>query len=45
MKRSFIGIAALAGMIGPIALAVALVSLSILEYDFMRSLRWHPMAS
>lgn len=35
--------AALAGMIGPALFGGMLVILTILEYDFMRSLRWHPI--
>lgn len=45
MKTHFAHFAALAGLLGPIALAIALVVLSILEYDFMRSLRWHPITA
>lgn len=45
MKIRFIHIAALAGWLGPIVLAITLVVLSILEYDFMRSLRWHPITA
>lgn len=30
-------------MIGPISFALALGVLSLLEYDFMRSLGWHPL--
>lgn len=36
-------IAALAGMIGPVLFGGMLVILSVAEYDFMRSLRWHPL--
>ena len=36
-------IAALAGMIGPVFFGGMLVILTIVEYDFMRSLRWHPI--
>lgn len=36
-------IAALAGMIGPALFGAMLVILSVVEYDFMLSLRWHPL--
>ncbi len=36
-------IAALAGMIGPVLFGGMLLILTIAEYDFMRSLRWHPI--
>ncbi len=36
-------IAALAGMIGPLLFGEMLVILTWVEYDFMRSLRWHPL--
>jgi hypothetical protein len=36
-------IAALAGMIGPVLFGGMLVILTVAEYDFMRSLRWHPL--
>ncbi len=35
--------AALAGMIGPLLFGAMLVVLTVLEYDFMRSLRWDPI--
>ena len=35
--------AALAGMLGPVLFGAVLVSLTLLEYDFMRSLRWDPL--
>ncbi len=35
--------AALAGMIGPAFFGAMLVILTFVEYDFMRSLRWHPI--
>jgi hypothetical protein len=35
--------AALAGTLGPLMLAGALIGLTLLEYDFMRSLGWHPL--
>ena len=35
--------AALAGMIGPALFGAMLVILTWAEYDFMRSLRWHPL--
>lgn len=36
-------IAALAGMIGPVLFGGMLIILTVAEYDFMRSLRWHPL--
>lgn len=39
----FIKIAALAGMIGPLLLGSVIVVLTWLEYDFLLSLRWHPL--
>ncbi len=38
-----IRVAALAGMIGPILLGGVIVVLTVLEYDFLLSLRWHPL--
>lgn len=38
-------IAALAGMIGPALFGAMLVILTVAEYDFMRSLRWHPLTA
>lgn len=34
---------ATAGMLGPALFGLALVSLTLLQYDFMRSLGWHPL--
>lgn len=34
---------ALIGMIGPVLFGTLLVTLTVLEYNFMRSLRWHPL--
>lgn len=31
-----------AGLVGPLLLGVAITALTLLQYDFMRSLRWHP---
>lgn len=39
----FIRAAALAGMIGPILLGGVIIVLTWLEYDFLLSLRWHPL--
>ena len=36
-------IAALAGILGPALFGGMLVILTVAEYDFMRSLRWHPL--
>lgn len=35
--------AALAGIVGPFLFGTMLVILTVLEYDFMRSLRWDPL--
>ncbi len=35
--------AALAGMIGPLLLGGAIFGLTVLQYQFMRGLRWHPL--
>ena len=37
--------AALAGMLGPLLLGGALAILTLAQYDFMRSLGWHPLAA
>jgi len=39
----FIRLAAYAGMIGPILFGAILISLTILRYDFLLSLGWHPL--
>ena len=38
-------LAALAGMIGPVLLAGAIVVLTVAQYDFIRSLRWDPLTA
>ena len=38
-------LAALAGLIGPVLLAGAIVVLTVVQYDFMRSLRWDPLTA
>jgi hypothetical protein len=42
-KPRLLRFAALAGMIGPFLFGAMLVLLTMLEYDFMRSLRWDPI--
>ena len=39
----WIRLGGLAGMLGPILFAVVVTGLSIIEYDFMRSLGWDPL--
>jgi hypothetical protein len=36
-------LASLAGMIGPVFFGIMVTSQTLLEYDFMRSLGWHPL--
>jgi hypothetical protein len=36
-------LAALAGMIGPLLFAGVVLALTLLQYDFMRGLGWHPI--
>jgi len=42
-KRQLIGLAALAGMIGPILFAMVVTGLTIIQADFMRTLGWNPL--
>jgi hypothetical protein len=42
-RRALTRRAALAGMIGPALFAFLIVLLTLLEYDFMRGLSWHPI--
>ncbi len=44
-STSWLRRAALAGIVGPLLLAGALVILTIAQYDFLRGLRWHPLAA
>jgi hypothetical protein len=37
--------AALAGILGPLLLGSALVILTVAQYDFLRSLGWHPLVA
>lgn len=37
--------AALAGMLGPLLLGGVIVGLTLAQYEFMRSLRWHPLTA
>lgn len=39
----FVRGAALAGMLGPLLLGGVIIGLTGLEYNFLRSLRWHPL--
>lgn len=41
--RDLIRRAALAGMIGPVLFALLIFILTLLEYDFLRGLGWHPL--
>ena len=41
--RALIRRAALAGMIGPVLFGFLILLLTLLEYDFMRDLGWHPL--
>jgi hypothetical protein len=41
-RQNIIGLAALAGTVGPIVLDGTLLALSVLEYDFMVGIRSHP---
>lgn len=41
-ERTLIRRAALAGMIGPVLFGSLILLLTLLEYDFMRGLGWHP---
>ena len=38
-------LAARAGMVGPVLFGFVLTALTILRYDFLRSLGWHPLAA
>ena len=38
-------IAAFAGMLGPLLFGGVICALTVAEYDFMRSLRWHPISA
>jgi hypothetical protein len=41
--KSMIKVAALAGTIGPLLFGSVVLALTLLEYDFMRSLGWEPL--
>ena len=43
-RHSIIRLAALAGTVGPIVLGGTLLARSVLEYDFMVGIGWHPVA-
>jgi hypothetical protein len=43
-RQSIIRVAALAGTVGPIVFGGTLLALSVLEYDFMVGIGWHPVA-
>jgi hypothetical protein len=45
MKRSFFRVAAVAGLLGPLLFAGALVTLSVVEQPFLRSLGWDPLTA
>ncbi|HVF25337.1 MAG TPA: DUF998 domain-containing protein [Anaerolineales bacterium] len=42
-SSSWIKLAARAGMIGPFSFGVVLTTLTIIKYDFLLSLGWHPL--
>lgn len=42
---AFVRIAAIVGMIGPLLLGGMIAALTILQYDFMIGLRWHPLTA
>jgi hypothetical protein len=42
-KSRLINLAALAGMIGPLLLAIVITGLTIAQADFMRTLGWNPL--
>jgi hypothetical protein len=44
-RHSIIRSAALAGRVGPIVFGSTLHALSVLEYDFMLGIGWHPVAN
>lgn len=44
MKRRIIKLAGIAGMIGPVLFGGVLLTLSVLEYDFMLGIGWQPVA-
>ncbi len=43
MNRSLTRFAALAGLFGPILFGLILAVLTLVKYDFLRSLGWHPL--
>ena len=43
MKRRIIKLAGIAGTIGPVLFGGILLALSVLEYDFMLGIGWHPV--
>jgi hypothetical protein len=44
-RRTIIRAGALAGMMGPALFGTVLLALSVLEYDFMLGIGWHPVAN
>jgi hypothetical protein len=42
-RRAAINAAAVAGMVGPSLLGATIVGLTVAQYEFMLSLRWHPL--
>jgi hypothetical protein len=42
-RRVIIAVAALAGMVGPLLFGTVLLALTVLEYDFMLEIGWHPV--
>jgi len=43
-NQPLLRLVALTGMVGPLLFGAALVILTVAQYDFMRSLRWDPLA-
>jgi hypothetical protein len=44
-RQTVIKVAAIAGTIGPVLFGSVLIALSVLEYDFMLGIGWHPVAN
>jgi hypothetical protein len=42
-RQTVIKVAAIAGTIGPVLFGSVLIALSVLEYDFMLGIGWHPV--
>ena len=42
---TLVRMAAMAGIFGPLVFGSAITALTFIQYDFMRSLRWHPLTA